>query len=68
MTVVGPVDGVVPGQTFGGTLDANGQGRVSVRIRRLGTYVNTITITSKGGVVRVLTVTINVTAAASECP
>ena len=74
MTVEGPIDrtppggGVVAGQTFAGTLDANGTALVRVRITRLGTYRNTMTATSKGGVARGLTVDVNVTTGASPIP
>lgn len=73
MTVEGPTEGgnsgVVPGQpAFTGTLDANGTARVTVRINRFGTYRNTITVTSKGGVVRTGVVNVPVTATPSQCP
>ena len=75
MTVEGPINrdpplgGVVPGQgAFTGTLDQNGTALVRVKISRFGTYRNTITATSKGGVARGLALDVLVNAGPSPNP
>lgn len=75
MTVEGPIDrvpsggGVVPGQAaFTGTLDENGTAWVRVKVSRFGTYRNTITATSKGGVARILAHDVLVNAGPSPNP
>ena len=74
MTVEGPIDrvppggGVVPGQDLTGTLDQNGAALVRVKISRFGTYRNTITVTSKGGVARGLAVDVLVNTGPSPNP
>jgi hypothetical protein len=75
MTVEGPIDrvpaggGVVPGQgSYAGTLDANGAALVKVYVSRFGTYRNTITATSKGGVARGLALDVLVNTGPSPNP
>ncbi|NOT09499.1 MAG: hypothetical protein HOP28_15010 [Gemmatimonadales bacterium] len=73
MTVEGPIggttgSGVIPGQSFTGSLGPDGTARIQVRINKLGTYRNTITVTSQGNVVRSGVLDVPVTGAASSCP
>ena len=73
MDVSGPIgnqppSGVVGPTSFSGTLDADGTARITVPINRFGTYHNSITITSKGGVVRSGEFDVPVSATASQCP
>ena len=63
-TVTGP--GVISGQTFGGTLNANGQAELRVRINSFGTYTNNVTVTS-GGVTRNASANVTVGPAANTC-
>lgn len=69
-TVNGPTEGgpsgVISGQTFGGTLDANGRAELRVRINRFGTYVNDVTVIS-GSVTRNATASVTVASSANTC-
>jgi hypothetical protein len=63
-TVTGP--GVISGQTFGGTLDANGRAELRARINQLGTYVNNVTVIA-GSVTRNASASVTVGPAANTC-
>ncbi|HEY7471930.1 MAG TPA: carboxypeptidase regulatory-like domain-containing protein [Gemmatimonadota bacterium] len=63
-TVSGP--GVISGQTFGGTLDANGRAALRVRINAFGTYMNNVTVIS-GSVTRNASASVTVGSAANTC-
>jgi hypothetical protein len=69
-TVNGPTEGgpsgVISGQTFGGTLDANGRAELRVRINLFGTYVNNVTVTL-GSVTRNATASVTVASSANTC-
>lgn len=70
-TVTGPSEGgpsgVISGQTFSGTLNANGRAELRVRINRFGTYTNSVTVTA-AGVTRTATASVTVAAAENSCP
>jgi hypothetical protein len=70
-TTTGPTEGGASGvltpQPVTGTLDANGQAELEVRINRLGTYMNVVTVTV-GGVQRSATQTITVLSTPNTCP
>ena len=66
LNVTGPVDGVVPGQAFGGFLGNDGKARAQVRIRKGGTYENRITVHSK--ITNTTTTSVTVGASPSTCP
>lgn len=59
--------GVVTSQPVTGTLDANGRAQLQVRINRLGTYQNVVTVTV-GSVSRSATQTITVLPTPNTCP
>jgi hypothetical protein len=64
----GSPSGVIPGEeTKSGVLDENGRAELRVRIRRVGTYTNVVTVTSSG-VSRGATATVTVTGAPNTCP
>jgi hypothetical protein len=58
---------VLTPQPVTGTLDSNGRAQLQVRINRLGTYQNTVTVTV-GGVPRSATQTITVLSTPNTCP
>jgi hypothetical protein len=70
-TTVGPTEGgasgVLSSQPLTGTLNANGEAQLQVRINRLGTYVNTVTVISGASQVTVVQ-NVTVTAAPNTCP
>jgi hypothetical protein len=70
-TATGPTEGgpsgVLTPQPVTGTLDANGRAELQVRINRIGTYQNTVTVTV-GGVTRMATQTITVLPTPNTCP
>ncbi|HYO45114.1 MAG TPA: tail fiber domain-containing protein [Gemmatimonadota bacterium] len=70
-TATGPTEGGASGvltpQPVTGTLDANGRAQLQVRINRLGTYVNVVTVTV-GSVQRSATQNITVLSAPNTCP
>jgi hypothetical protein len=70
-TTTGPVEGgpsgVLSPQPITGTLNANGQAALQVRIDRVGTYINVVTVTS-GTVTKPASATVTVTSAANTCP
>lgn len=63
----GGASGVLTPQPVTGTLDALGRAELQVRINRLGTYVNVVTVTS-GGLQQSATASVTVTSAANSCP
>jgi hypothetical protein len=70
-TATGPTEGgasgVLTAQPVTGTLDANGRATLQVRINRLGTYSNVVTVTV-GSRTRSATQTITVLPAPNTCP
>jgi hypothetical protein len=70
-TTTGPVEGgpsgVLSPQPVTGTLNANGQAALQVRIDRVGTYINVVTVTS-GTVTKPASATVTVTSEANTCP
>lgn len=63
----GGASGVVTAQPVTGVLDANGEAALQVRVNRLGTYVNIVTVTS-GAFQRTASATVTVTSDANTCP
>lgn len=70
-TITGPTEGgasgVISGQSFAGTLNANGRAELRVRINRLGTYMNSVSVTS-AFITRTATANVTVTGDPNECP
>ncbi|HEY7471928.1 MAG TPA: hypothetical protein VIE68_06225 [Gemmatimonadota bacterium] len=71
-TATGPTEdpdpsGVVSSLPVTGTLDANGRAVLQVRINRIGTYVNTVTVTS-GSRTATATLSNSVTPSPNTCP
>lgn len=70
-TTNGPAEGgpsgVLSPQPITGTLDQNGQAALQVRIDRVGTYINIVTVTS-GSFQRTASATVTVTNADNACP
>lgn len=63
----GGPSGVLSPQPVTGTLDENGAAELQVRINRLGTYVNIVTVTS-GTFQRTASATVTVTSEDNTCP
>lgn len=63
----GGPSGVISPQPVTGTLDENGQAELRVRIDRVGTYINIVTVTS-GSFQRTASATVTVTSADNTCP
>jgi hypothetical protein len=70
-TTTGPAEGGLSGvltpQPVTGTLNANGQAALQVRIDRVGTYINIVTVTS-GTVQKSASATVTVTSEDNTCP
>ena len=70
-TTTGPAEGGASGvlspQPITGTLNENGQAALQVRIDRVGTYVNIVTVTS-GSFQRTASATVTVTSEDNTCP
>ena len=71
VTTTGPTEGgasgVIPGQNVSGVLNSLGQAPFSVRINRIGTYVNVVVVISSG-VSRSGTANVTVTSSINTCP
>jgi hypothetical protein len=63
--VTGP--GVISGQTFGGSLNTNGQAELRARINQFGTYTNQVTVNSNG-VQMTASGSVNVLSSNNTCP
>jgi hypothetical protein len=70
-TTMGPAEGgpsgVLTPQPVTGSLNENGQAQLQVRINRVGTYVNIVTVTS-GSFQRTASATVTVTSEDNTCP